>query len=1089
MRKSIKRIVSSVLVATMVLTSCVVSNVSMVSAAGVPQSGTQNGQSGIPCEVDASEYKLKLDGDYSGVVTVDMDIALTKLKKGSLFRLRSSDGMDHEAAVRCTDSATGAAVLGKADDGTPGFTLVNGDNKISVTLDTATGAISCTVNDVTLERTNDSSYLGKDISEIKFGNGFGATIKSVTVDVGGSVEPTPEETTASVVEPGGEETTAAAPSTGGSTTYEQSGTQNGQSGIPCEVDASEYKLKLDSDYSGEVTVDMDINLTKLKKGSLFRLRSSDGMDHEAAVRCTDSATGAAVLGKADDGTPGFTLVNGDNKFSVKLNTATGDITCTVNGVTVSRTNDPAYLGKDISEIKFGNGFGATINKVTVTVAGGAVEEPSTETSTAAVVEPPSETPSEDAPAPAEAGKAKIYPVIVNETDTDVEIAYMVDLGEGAGFNNYTLFLNFDPAKLTPVDAVDGDITTDGKDATGAAVKFPASNAANIKAQFAAVPAAGNSDFTNADGTTPQKGLGRIKIAFCISDEAFDAIGAGTLPAYKTDGTLFTIKFSKASASVNGAVVSLDCGTFNVVTKDKVETPELTPTEVGTGSVVLDADKGDISGNTETLKVSEAKAGKDVDLTFTYNGDTPLYNIDALIKFNNDKITLKSVEIPKLQSAYNEPGSGRTAEDQKSYAPADKDPDYQNGEDYHVFGIAPDDANAINKGDTVAKITVTYLDAAAKAGDTENIDFILKEDAAGGKDGEIIAVTATPAVIKIVDDSEQPSESQSESVSEPQSESVSESASESQSQQASETPSQDESQAQPTTSTPVTEAPSQTTTSGGGSNSGPGGGGGRGPQKTTATTTTEEAVEATTSSRPSVDVSDGIGFKPPVDKIPNFTGFDDLGNYPWAEGAINKLAELGIISGIADRTYGPALPCRRCDFAILINRTLGVTVNSTPKNFYDNEETSKYYYNDVLVGYNAGILSGYGNNYYKPEQYCTREEMAVLVAKSYEWLGLDVTSTDLSVNNKYTDVANISWWSAPYVAYLTDQGVLNGNTDGTLLPQNFINRAEMAVMMSKVYDDALDMYNDKVAEAEAAKAEKEAATEATTETAETTTAAE
>ena len=38
--------------------------------------------------------------------------------------------------------------------------------------------------------------------------------------------------------------------------------------------------------------------------------------------------------------------------------------------------------------------------------------------------------------------------------------------------------------------------------------------------------------------------------------------------------------------------------------------------------------------------------------------------------------------------------------------------------------------------------------------------------------------------------------------------------------------------------------------------------------------------------------------------------------------------------------------------------------------------------------------------------------------------------------------------------------MNGNTDGTLLPKNYINRAEMAVMMSKVYDYALEFVNNK-----------------------------
>jgi hypothetical protein len=84
-------------------------------------------------------------------------------------------------------------------------------------------------------------------------------------------------------------------------------------------------------------------------------------------------------------------------------------------------------------------------------------------------------------------------------------------------------------------------------------------------------------------------------------------------------------------------------------------------------------------------------------------------------------------------------------------------------------------------------------------------------------------------------------------------------------------------------------------------------------------------------------------------------------------------------------------------------------------------------------------------------------MFVLVAKTLEFLGEDVTSTDLSVNDKYNDVDSISWWSAPYCAYLTDMGIIGGTADGNAEPQRDINRAEMAVMMYRDYQFIVDKY--------------------------------
>ena len=209
---------------------------------------------------------------------------------------------------------------------------------------------------------------------------------------------------------------------------------------------------------------------------------------------------------------------------------------------------------------------------------------------------------------------------------------------------------------------------------------------------------------------------------------------------------------------------------------------------------------------------------------------------------------------------------------------------------------------------------------------------------------------------------------------------------------------------PTTTT-TTEASSETTTkkssSGGG---GGGGGGGASVKKTTAATTevTEETTEATTSKvvegsteattnkivvdndgNINIVTPDGTKVKVnvPKDVVNSDVDFSDLGNYGWAKDYINKLAELGIVTGTEDGIYSPELGCKRGDFAILINRTLGLQVTPT-KNFSDNEE-GKYYYNDVRMGYTAGILSGYGDNTYKPEKYCNRDEMFVLVAKTLD----------------------------------------------------------------------------------------------------------
>lgn len=701
----------------------------------------------------------------------------------------------------------------------------------------------------------------------------------------------------------------------------------------------------------------------------------------------------------------------------------------------------------------------------VTTVEETTEVTTVETTEVTSVEYPTEATTEAPIAPAEK-QVVITPEYTVDGDT-LTVKYNAALNN-AGFNHYTMFVTFDPAVLTPVSAEDGDITIAVKDALGQDVTLAASNAENIISQFTNVPLEGNSDFEGADGIKTQAELGKVKVAYCVFDKAFDQAATGSLPEFTANGTLFTVKYKINDASaLKGTKLGANVQVLDTVSSDLtvLGTADAIVNEVTVSSDEPGSDESSTEtttvGTTETTTevTTEAVTGVAIygdtvnaangkaTLTFKINENPGVANYLVFVTYNSADLMATGGTVANFDAG--EYGAD-VINKQVIYKPTANDPDYaglgadgtKTAAELGKIKIAGISKTNVTDEDAVA-FTIDF-DVTATAAGTYPVD--VEVVAVGNENAELVTCGNYPGYV-VIKSTEPPTDDTSESTTEGTTEATTADVTETTTVEPS---------SESTTSQVTTDAATETTTRRPSQGSG-GGGGGGGGGKPQVTTTTEATTETTTDEEaPDVVINDNTTIKVPTEKDPDFTGFTDLGNYPWAEDSINKLAELGIISGIGDGQYGPALPCRRADFAILINRTLGVSVNSMTKNFYDNEDQSKYYYNDVRIGYNAGILSGYGDNNYKPEQYCTREEMAVLVAKTFEWLGNDVTSTDLSVNNKYTDVDNISWWSAPYVAYLTDMGVLNGNADGTLLPKNYINRAEMAVMMSKVYDYALDL---------------------------------
>ena len=176
-------------------------------------------------------------------------------------------------------------------------------------------------------------------------------------------------------------------------------------------------------------------------------------------------------------------------------------------------------------------------------------------------------------------------------------------------------------------------------------------------------------------------------------------------------------------------------------------------------------------------------------------------------------------------------------------------------------------------------------------------------------------------------------------------------------------------------------------------------------------------------------------------------FDDISARPWAVDAINELAEKGIINGVGDRRFAPDNNSKRADFIIIADKILGLT-GSSSDNFSD-VRADKYYANYVGLAKEAGIASGYSDNTFAPENTITRQDMMVLVGKMLEYKGIKIEG-DTSALDKFSDAGDISEYAKPYVAFLTQQGIVSGTGDN-IEPKALMTRAQMAVLMKNVND--------------------------------------
>lgn len=88
------------------------------------------------------------------------------------------------------------------------------------------------------------------------------------------------------------------------------------------------------------------------------------------------------------------------------------------------------------------------------------------------------------------------------------------------------------------------------------------------------------------------------------------------------------------------------------------------------------------------------------------------------------------------------------------------------------------------------------------------------------------------------------------------------------------------------------------------------------------------------------------------------------------------------------------------------------------------------------------MQGYEDKTFKPDKYITREEIAKIL-----YLLKDNIESEESI--AFNDVKS-NRWSYKYIMNMAKSGILKGYEDGTFRPENNITRAEIAVMLERMY---------------------------------------
>lgn len=180
--------------------------------------------------------------------------------------------------------------------------------------------------------------------------------------------------------------------------------------------------------------------------------------------------------------------------------------------------------------------------------------------------------------------------------------------------------------------------------------------------------------------------------------------------------------------------------------------------------------------------------------------------------------------------------------------------------------------------------------------------------------------------------------------------------------------------------------------------------------------------------------------------------DVLGH--WAKSDIELLTNKLIVNGMTASTFEPERDVTRAEFAALIVRSLGLSKIEAASTFSD-VDASDWFAAEVNAAVAAGIVDGYPDGTFKPNNQINREELAAMVVRALNFSGLDTSLTALErtqILSGYADSNSIVWAHAEIAAAI-DAGIVNGMTATSLAPRDDATRAQSTTMIKRFLTEA------------------------------------
>jgi len=186
-------------------------------------------------------------------------------------------------------------------------------------------------------------------------------------------------------------------------------------------------------------------------------------------------------------------------------------------------------------------------------------------------------------------------------------------------------------------------------------------------------------------------------------------------------------------------------------------------------------------------------------------------------------------------------------------------------------------------------------------------------------------------------------------------------------------------------------------------------------------------------------------------LSKFAVLEAVVSYPdvsahWSKGYVESMGAKHVINGYPDGTFLPEKAVTRVEFAKMVVEAMGYEAVEYAGAFPDVSE-GDWYAGYVATAEANGIVLGYPDGTFKPNQKISRLVMATMLSRAYN---AQLAEEKTVVLSAFADNGSIAEWGTEYAAKSVEAGFMNG-MDGMFNPDGTTTRAQAATAIYRLFN--------------------------------------